>query len=205
MKLKYIITGLPLLTLTLVVVTSCTTLPLLNTERGKNETEGTSGLRHRPKVVNVPEKRQIPQSEEWEVVKVSDGDTITVRRGSRKERIRFCGIDSPEKNQRLGSEATDNLRRLIAEGSGRVQLTIIESDRYGRKVAEVFTVLGNGEERFLQEQQLLAGLAYHYAKYSDNCPNRDSIVKAEAIAQNSRIGVWNGSHIKPWDYRKKNR
>ncbi|MDV2997641.1 MAG: hypothetical protein N4J56_007346 [Chroococcidiopsis sp. SAG 2025] len=34
--------------------------------------------------------------ESWQVVRVSDGDTITVTQGDRKEKIRFCGVDANE-------------------------------------------------------------------------------------------------------------
>lgn len=69
----------------------------------------------------------------------------------------------------------------------------------------ILTVLEN-QEKFLQEEQVKSGLAYHYAKYSNNCPNRGVIVKSEEIAQSIHAGVWDGSHYeKPWDYRKTRR
>jgi len=141
-----------------------------------------------------------PSAQTWQVIKVADGDTITVTQGSRKEKIRFCGIDSPESKQPLGQESKANLQRLIDEANGQVQLSLIERDRYGRQVAEVFA-----GGKFLQQEQVKAGLAYHYARYSGNCPHRDAIVQAEAIAQSNRSGVWGGSYEKPWDYRKKNK
>lgn len=81
-----------------------------------------------------------------------------------------------------------------------VRCNCLERDRYGRQVAEVFA--GN---KFLQEEQVKAGLAYHYARYSGNCPHRDAIVQAEAIAQSNHAGVWSGNYEKPWDYRKARR
>lgn len=152
-----------------------------------------------------------PPTESWKVIRVADGDTITVARDSRKEKIRFCGIDAPEvkhgksSGQPLGKESQVNLQRLIDEANRQVQISVVDSDRYGRQVAEVFTVLGNGKEKFLQEEQIKAGLAYHYAKYSSSCPNRDAIIKAEAIARKNHLGVWGGNHTKPWEYRKAQR
>lgn len=137
---------------------------------------------------------------------MADGDTITVVRDGRKEKIRFCGIDAPETKhgnqpgQPLGNESKVNLQRLIDEAGDEVQLSIIESDRYGRQVAEVFA-----GGKFLQQEQVKAGLAYHYAKYSGNCPHRDAIVTAEAIAQANHAGVWGGNYQKPWEYRRAQR
>jgi hypothetical protein len=41
----------------------------------------------------------------------------------------------------------------------------------------------------------------HYKQYSANCPNRELIIDAEKFAQDKKIGVWSGNHVKPWDYR----
>lgn len=41
-----------------------------------------------------------PLADTWTVTKVSDGDTITVRQTTGEElKVRFCGIDAPEKNK----------------------------------------------------------------------------------------------------------
>lgn len=139
-------------------------------------------------------------------------DTITVQRGSIKEQIRFCGIDSPElkrgsaPEQPLGRESKANLQRLIDDAHSEVQLSIVDSDRYGRKVAEVFTVLGDGSEKLLQEEQLKAGLAMVHHQYASNCPNKDTFFKAEEIAKQKHAGVWSDpSTVPPWDYRKAQR
>lgn len=212
MKLKYVINVLPLLAVTLVVATSCTSVFLPDTDQsqGSGESEGESRLRHRPKVVNVPENRQFPQSEEWEVVRVTDGDSITVRQGSRKEKIRFCGIDAVEKQQKLGTQATDYLRSLINLGDGTVSVTLIEKDRYERTVAELFVKPRPGtpgyqpeEEIFLNGEMVKAGFARHYPLYSGSCPNKEVIEKSEAIARSTRVGFWSDPNaVAPWDYRK---
>jgi endonuclease YncB( thermonuclease family) len=55
--------------------------------------------------------------ERWNLKEGSiyDGDTLRVVRGEEELKIRFCGIDAPEKNQELGIEARDHLRSLIAQ------------------------------------------------------------------------------------------
>ena len=199
MKTKYLITALinalPLIAISVVVWQWPNTIkiafpPSLPTSLGEKLAD------------SVPQNRIAPPTESWQVAKVTDGDTITVQQGSRKERIRFCGTDAPEKSQPLGQQSKANLQQLINQAGGEVQLSIIESDRYGRKVAEVFTVLGDGSEKFLQEEQVKAGLSYHYAKYSSSCPNRDAIIKAETLARDAHLGVWSSNYEKPWDYRR---
>jgi endonuclease YncB( thermonuclease family) len=151
-----------------------------------------------------------PLSQSWRVVKVSDGDTITVVRGSRKERIRLCGVDAVEKQQQLGPQAANYLRSLINKGDGTIMVNPIEKDRYGRTVAELFVKSRSGvpryqpeEKIFLNREMVRAGFARHYSKYSGNCPNKKSIEQAEEIAIANRAGMWSYPNaIAPWEYRK---
>jgi micrococcal nuclease len=143
-------------------------------------------------------------TEEWEIVSIHDGDTIKVRKSGITENIRFCGIDAPEISQSLGRESRDYLRLLISPDN-LVQISIVGTDKYNRKIGEVFKLNKDGTEKFINEELVLSGLAYHYAQYSKSCPNVISLKNGEAIAQSKKIGIWNGEHEKPWDYRKSKR
>lgn len=198
MKAKYLINALPLIAIALVVAAIAPRFFPPSADPMEDNSD-------RPKVVNVPPNRQLPQSEEWQVVKVTDGDTISVKRGFESARVRFACIDAPERSQLLGEESKANLQRLINQAGDRVLLSVVDTDRYGRKVAEVFTVLGDGQEQFLQEEQLKAGMSYVYERYISDCPNAEAVRSAEAIARSNHAGVWSGNYIKPWDYRKAKR
>jgi micrococcal nuclease len=149
-------------------------------------------------------------SQQWQVVRVSDGDTIAIRQGQSEMKIRFCGIDAPETKhgkqpgQPLGLESKANLQKLVDEVGGKVSVIEVERDRYGRMVAEVFSSK-NGVEKSLNEEQLSSGNAYLYKQYATKCPNHLALEKAEAIAQSTKLGVWSGSYQKPWDYRRQQR
>jgi endonuclease YncB( thermonuclease family) len=133
------------------------------------------------------------------VVKVIDGDTLTVQQDDKLTKIRLCGIDASERSQQFGKESKELLEKLTL--NKEVAITEIEQDRYGRMVAEVF-VTGTSEQ-FVNADLVGAGLAYHYDRYSGNCPNREVIVQAEGMAQQKRAGVWaNSNQMKPWDYRR---
>lgn len=130
------------------------------------------------------------------VIRVTDGDTIRANCQGTIERIRFCAIDAPEKKQQLGNKSTAFLKQLLSVG--KVEMVPIETDRYGRTVAEVFV-----GDRNINAEMVKAGMAYHYAKYSRNCPSRQEIINAEAIAQRNKVGVWDGGNYqKPWDFRR---
>ena len=148
-------------------------------------------------------------SEVWSVKpgSIYDGDTLRVIKGNRELRIRFCGIDAPEKKQPLGIESRDYLRSLIDKSNGTVQIMEVEIDRYGRTVAELFVPLKSNPEQeiHLNSAMVEAGMAWHYEKYSDNCIDRDGLAIAQQLAKEEKLGVWNGSNIPPWEWRKTNR
>jgi len=139
----------------------------------------------------------------WTVKKAPDGDTITAVNSLQTLKIRFCGIDAPEKSQPLGIESRNYLRSLLDKANRQIKIKKIESDRYGRTVAEIFTTV-NGKDYFINEEMVKAGYAYHYSRYSGNCPNKIAIENAESIAKSQRIGVWSMPNLEyPWNYRKR--
>lgn len=140
----------------------------------------------------------------WRVGSIYDGDTLRLIGDNRELKIRLCGIDAPEKQMPLGIEARDYLRSLIAKSNGTVHLIEVETDRYGRTVAELFVPLKSNPEReiHLNSAMIEAGLAWHYEQYSGNCPNQYGLEIAENIAKDNKVGVYSGEHQKPWDWRK---
>jgi len=116
---------------------------------------------------------------------------IVARRGFWEETIRFCGIDAPEQDQPMGDQVTAYFQQLIDQAEGVVLIMGTDRDRYGRMVGEVFTV--GAVEKLLQEEMLLAGMAYVYPQYVSSCPNAAPMEMAESIAQERKAGVWASS------------
>ena len=148
-------------------------------------------------------------AEQWRVKpgSIYDGDTLRVVRGDEELKIRFCGIDAPEIKQPLGIESRDYLRSLIAKSDGTIHVLPIEEDRYGRTVAELWIPIEPDYEGqiHLNTAMVEAGMAYHYERYSGNCESAENLGWAEEIARDENLGVWNGRHQKPWDWRKANK
>ncbi len=65
-------------------------------------------------VTVVPQTAEEREYERWNLKEGSiyDGDTLRVVRGDEEQKIRFCGIDAPERDQELGIESRDYLRSL---------------------------------------------------------------------------------------------
>lgn len=156
--------------------------------------------------VDSPTEEEITP-ETWQVKEGSiyDGDTLRARRGEEEQKIRFCGIDAPGKKMPMGVEARDHLRSLVEIGNGEVLLVPVEKDRYGRTVAEVYVKDSRSTAINLNVQMVRDGYAWHYERYSGNCPIRDEFAIAQEMAQKESLGIWSGNPQAPWDYRKANK
>jgi endonuclease YncB( thermonuclease family) len=159
-------------------------------------------------VSSLPPRPSETNSERCEIVRnsVHDGDTFRAKCNGKELKIRLCGVDAPELKQPLGVESRDYLQALFMKANDRAIVIKMDSDRYGRTVAEVLIELPGGEQS-IQEEMLKSGFVYHYKQYSGNCLNRDVFDTAEEIGRAQQLGVWklpNGGQ-RPWDYRKTKR
>jgi endonuclease YncB( thermonuclease family) len=144
---------------------------------------------------SLPEYEVIPGS-------IHDGDTLRVRSPKGEIlKIRFACVDAPELKQGLGEESRNYLRSMINEAGGKVKVQIVDTDQYGRSVAELWTKSG-----LLQSRMTAAGMAFAYDQYSKNCPHWDAVKSSEKAASELKVGVWRSPNFeRPWDYRKSNR
>jgi len=127
------------------------------------------------------------------VIKVADGDTITVQLANKKkERIRFLGIDAPEHDQAYGAEARTAMNKLA--NSKMVKVVYEQRDMYGRIVGQVFV-----DGRDLGMLMLRMGLAWHYKQYS----NSKEYAASEEAARQAKVGLWHDpSPVPPWEFRR---
>jgi endonuclease YncB( thermonuclease family) len=127
------------------------------------------------------------------VVGVTDGDTITVLDKNKIQyKIRFYGIDTPEKKQAYGQKAKEVLSNKIF---GKiVRLEMIKKDRYGRSIGKVY--LGN---IYINLKMVEDGWAWHYKHYSKD----KDLSYAEKKARKAKLGLWKASNpTPPWKWRK---
>ncbi|WNL28015.1 thermonuclease family protein [Arcobacter cryaerophilus gv. pseudocryaerophilus] len=130
------------------------------------------------------------------VVKVSDGDTITILTSDKTQhKIRLNDIDAPEKKQAFGNKSKDNLAKYIAGKTVTVEYQ--KKDKYKRILG---TIYYNNTD--INLQQVKDGYAWVYKKYSNN----QTYYKAERIARDKRVGLWTDKKpLEPWEFRKKNK
>ena len=132
------------------------------------------------------------------VIRVSDGDTITILLQDQKsqERIRFWGIDAPESPQDFGQRARKFLADLIHKRN--VQVETNGRDQYGRIVGVVY--LGKLNVNLTMVKN---GYAWHYVAFAKN---DKELAEAEALARREKRGLWKlDNPIPPWEFRKTQR
>ena len=136
-------------------------------------------------------------------VRVVDGDTIKIK----NNRIRLSGIDAPESNQSCnktflsflffsfnkkypcGKISTIQLKKLL---KNKTILCKVENiDRYKRKLATCYKNKLNINSWLVRNGHALA-----YTKYSKK------YALQEKEAERDKLGIWQGTFEKPWDWRK---
>lgn len=127
------------------------------------------------------------------VVKITDGDTVTVLFDKTQYRIRLAGIDTPEKKQAFGIQAKKALGDKIFGKD--VKVVWKKRDLYNRIVGDIYLDI-----RWINKEMIEEGWAWHYRQYS-----KDPILaKAEVDARNAKRGLWvDPNPIPPWEFRKK--
>ena len=165
------------------------------------------------------------------VVKVTDGDTITVRalpssvppnlRGSALIRVRLAEIDAPEKNQAYGPEASQALSDMVLD-----QVVVVEwtkKDRYRRIIGTIYATPSRSPRLPLachlrsdvakrrgpsckgggsSVNHLLVARGYAW-QYTkySKCP---LLKHAQSLARDERLGLWGGGEaVAPWLFRKR--
>lgn len=135
-----------------------------------------------------------------QVLRVADGDTLTLREGQQQHTVRLAGIDAPEKSQPFGEQAKNHLTQAVLNQN--VTVLYDKRDKYGRIVGKV---LVQGVDANLG--QLQAGWAWHYRQYQgeQSAQDRETCSEAERLSRSAQRGLWQGNTPPepPWDYRRR--
>lgn len=133
------------------------------------------------------------------VVGIVDGDTIDiVDQDKVQHRVRLAGIDAPEKRQSFGQQSKKSLSDLVYMKSVVVEFN--KRDRYGRLIGKI--VIAGVDVNLTQIEK---GMAWIYRQYLSELQASDRLqyVNAEAVAKNSRRGLWvDESPVPPWSWRR---
>lgn len=114
---------------------------------------------------------------------VIDGDTIILTNG---ERVRYLGINAPEKGQPYSTEATRANERWVGGKRVKLELDIQTRDRYGRLLAYVWVGKTMVNEELVKEGYAVSETIQPNVKY------QGLIVEAQKEARKSCRGLWEG-------------
>jgi len=131
------------------------------------------------------------------VTKIVDGDTIDVQLASGPIRVRFHGIDTPERGQPWFGEASQALAALVAHKE--VEIEPFEQDRYERLIGIVFVGDMNVNVELVKQ-----GHAWAFRKYMRRSDAQ--LCADEAVARISKRGVWAlppDQRVAPWEWRRR--
>lgn len=118
------------------------------------------------------------------VIRVIDGDTITIEGGYS---VRYIGIDTPEvypQVEAFGIEAWQANRKLVEGKEVRLERDVTETDRYGRLLRYVYV-----DNIFVNAELVRLGLAQSKA-YPPDTRYQDFLEEMEAEAREAGRGMW---------------
>ena len=120
------------------------------------------------------------------VSKVVDGDTIELSDG---RRVRYIGINTPERDQPFYPEATEANRQLVLGKAVRVELDVETFDQYGRTLAYIWV-----DEVMANLEIVKQGFANTFT-VPPNVHYEAEFREAEREAREAERGLWAGSPI----------
>lgn len=159
--------------------------------------KSTSDRVEMPKEVAVVEVVPTPTSENkkdfYEIIKVSDGDTVQIILDDKKQTVRMIGVDTPESVdprrpvQCFGEKASQKTSELLLNKKVSLEsdTTQGDMDRYKRMLRYVFLEDGTNVNKLLIEQ----GFGHQYT-YNKPYKYREEFIKAETEARENKRGLW---------------
>ena len=126
-------------------------------------------------------------SEAFLVSRVIDGDTIELANG---EKVRYIGIDTPEKKQDecFNQEATQKNKELVEGKMVQLVSDVSNRDRYGRLLRYVYV-----DDTFVNDLLVKQGFA-QATSYPPDIKYQDLFSQSQRIAQEKNLGLWSSCH-----------
>jgi len=119
------------------------------------------------------------------VTNVIDGDTADININEKSERLRFSGINTPEKNECYYLEAKNELKKLILNKEIYIQQDITDRGNYGRLLRYIYL-----DDLLINEHLVEEGYAKVYDKYKNDTSKYYQLKRVEAEAIRLNKGLW---------------
>lgn len=139
------------------------------------------------------EQEETSENSFYSVVKVVDGDTLSIRKDGQEVTLRLIGIDTPETVhpskpvECFGREASHKAKEILSGSEVRIETDTSQGayDKYDRLLAYVFLKDGTHFNKMMIEE----GYAYEYT-YNLPYKYQSAFKQAEQEAKISNRGLW---------------
>lgn len=157
----------------------------VSTEEETEEIESTEAEELQETVSEQAEESEEPGYQEAICIRVIDGDTIEIKDEAGKIfKVRYIGIDTPEKGDPYYKEATDANSSLVLNKQLRLEKDVSETDKYGRLLRYVY--VGN---LFVNAYLVEEGYA-QVSTYPPDVKYADYFLELQQQARDAGKGLW---------------
>lgn len=131
-------------------------------------------------------------SNDYKVITIEDGDTITVDMNGKKEKVRFIGVDTPETKdprkavQCFGKSASEYTKQKIGNNTVRLESDELNTnrDRYKRLLRYVYLPDGT----LLNATIIKDGYGFAYTSFPFS--KKEEFKQLETEAREQKRGLW---------------
>lgn len=128
---------------------------------------------------------QAPEGDRATVINIVDGDTIDVLIDGVEHRVRYIGMDTPERGDYFFSEASQANSQLVQGKEVRLVKDVSETDRFGRLLRYAYLLDGT----FINAELVRRGYA-QASTYPPDVRHSEDFVVLQREARNSGAGLW---------------
>jgi micrococcal nuclease len=132
-------------------------------------------------VLHKPSQIWLVEYEDAVITRVIDGDTIEVEDGYR---VRYIGIDTPERGEPYYWEALEANRSLVEGKKIRLERDVEDKDEYGRLLRYVWL-----DNTMVNAERINLGYAYSYS-FHPNMRYQGYFLRLEKEARERGRGLW---------------
>lgn len=138
-----------------------------------------------PPLTNATDDRNPPAGDSATVTRVYDGDTVDVELDGRVYRLRYIGVDSPERDEPFYEEAVDFNRNLVEDQIVVLVKDVSETDQYGRLLRYVYLPDGT----FVNAALIRGGMA-RLVTFPPDVAQTDYLRDLQDQARADGVGMW---------------
>ncbi|MGB4873002.1 MAG: thermonuclease family protein [Candidatus Promineifilaceae bacterium] len=131
------------------------------------------------------EKGTAPEGDTAVVLNIIDGDTIDVDLNGQEYRLRYIGVDTPERDEPYYKEATEANRQLVDGQAVILVKDVSETDRYGRLLRYVYLPDGT----FVNAELLRQGMA-RLVTFPPDVAQQAYFGQLQEEARTANMGLW---------------